>query len=150
MASKRVGVEAYAMYLKFAKDMEDVEPAVALCCKMHYLDKYIETKKQQGLNAEDKVFVQQLMKSIEDEKDVLGLNKDERYAMLLNFCQKIFISINQEEEKAEKVTKLHAMQFHTTANFIELLAVFGPIPPDWEEKSMLVYFNNVGREVLQV
>ena len=80
------------------------------------------------------MLVNKLLSFIEESQRKLGLASDARKEALEKFCDEIFGSIVEEDLSIEKITILHAIQFNTTADIIEVLSSFGPLTPDWEEK----------------
>jgi len=137
MASKAISVEIIKPYLTYAQNLKATEPLIALCCKTYYLQKFLEIKKQTGTpnTPEDKAMLNNLLQESEEEKTACGFNKEMAQEAVEEFCTRQFVDISKEEKTAPTITRNHAIQFKNTANFINLLSVYGELPPDWVEKS---------------
>eukprot|EP01022_Parablepharisma_sp_SALTPOND_P001178 TRINITY_DN105749_c0_g1_i1.p1 TRINITY_DN105749_c0_g1~~TRINITY_DN105749_c0_g1_i1.p1 ORF type:complete len:465 (+),score=40.17 TRINITY_DN105749_c0_g1_i1:105-1397(+) len=128
--------DPFKIYLKYASDLEETEPVASLYCRTYYVKKQVEGKKATGkaFTPEENKLIFQLLNTIETSQAKLGLVCDARREKLEEFCAKIFVALEKEELSVPKLTKLHAVQFNTTANLIELLSVFGPLNSTWEDR----------------
>ena len=131
----------YKIYLKYAEDLEEAEPVVALCCRIYYTKKFVEAKQKTGqvFTPDEEKYVAQLIRDVEFGQGKLGMSSETRKEKLEEFCTKIFLALEKEELTAEELTKIHAVQFNATANFVELLSIFGNLSPQWEDRSMFIY-----------
>eukprot|EP00826_Nyctotherus_ovalis_P042068 TRINITY_DN4293_c0_g1_i20.p1 TRINITY_DN4293_c0_g1~~TRINITY_DN4293_c0_g1_i20.p1 ORF type:complete len:245 (-),score=96.84 TRINITY_DN4293_c0_g1_i20:106-840(-) len=129
-------LEQCKIYLLLAKESEATDPIVAHACRTFYVDRFMETKKKLGeaLTPEEKKDLSELLSIIEAAKKEAGLNKETTREAVENFCGLRFAVLDKEEHKTAKITKKHAMLFKNMANYIELLAMYGPLPPKWDEK----------------
>ncbi len=140
MSASVCDADSARVYLKYAADLESTEPIVALCCRTFFIQKVIETKQQRGVEftpTEGK-FIAQMLDFVESSKQKLGLGNETRKDKLEDFCSRVFIAVEREEKSAEEITKIHAMQFHSTAQLIDLMSLFGRLSPVWSNRRILV------------
>ena len=57
-----------------------------------------------------------------------------------NFILTIFASVDKEERTIETITKKHAIDFKRIQDFVNVLTLFGPLDPDWEQKRKYCVF----------
>eukprot|EP00826_Nyctotherus_ovalis_P054039 TRINITY_DN7058_c0_g1_i4.p1 TRINITY_DN7058_c0_g1~~TRINITY_DN7058_c0_g1_i4.p1 ORF type:complete len:322 (-),score=81.54 TRINITY_DN7058_c0_g1_i4:125-1090(-) len=140
-----IGLEAYKPYLTYAKDLDDIDPVVALCCRSYYITKYIEAKHQSNklFTPSESASINELLGMMEEAQKKLGFTKEERKAKVEDFCKKLFDCIVEDGLSAMEVTLQHALQFNTTADLIQLLKLFGDTPHAWEEKRKYCRYNAV-------
>lgn len=139
MTAQKSPIDAFLPYLTYAKNLQAAEPIIALCCKTFYISKVVDYKKKSGTQytPEETAQMGKLFKESEEEKKTLGLTKEMGQEAVEDFCTRQFVAANLEEKNAPKITRGHALQFKNTANFIDLLGVYGELPPDWEQKSTI-------------
>ena len=74
-------------------------------------------------------------------KKVMGpVEKEDMHAYVNNFVLTIFATTDKEERTIETITKKQAIDFKRVQDFIQLLSLFGPLDPDWEEKRKYCVF----------
>ena len=129
-------VEQCKIYLILAKESEATDPIVAHACRTFYVEKYMKAKKNLGmqLTAEEKKEISELLSVIEARKKEAGLTKEIIREAVEYYCGIRFAALDKEEHKALKITKNHAKLFKNMVSYIELLTMYGPLPPKWDEK----------------
>jgi len=127
-------MEKYKHYLRYARDLDDIDPVVALCCRSYYLTKYIEAKRKTKMTAQESANIKDLLNIVENIQKKLELTKEQREKKVEEFCIKLFECIVEDDLSAMEISENHAIQFNTTADVIELLKVFGSISNEWEDK----------------
>jgi hypothetical protein len=125
------------VYTKYALDLDKIEPVVALSCRLYYCTKLIEAKKKSEdsvITPNEKAEIRSLLDLIEEGYKRLRLSRNVRRKILIRFCDKLFTGIKEEELLFTTPTLLHAIQFNTVADLIDLLNQFGEIPNEWKER----------------
>jgi hypothetical protein len=67
-------------------------------------------------------------------------DKEELNAYVYNFVLTVFAKADKEEREVETITKKQAIDFKRVNDFIAVLALFGPLDPDWETKRKYCIF----------
>ncbi len=131
-------VDPFRIYLKYAAELDEIEPVVALCCRTHYIQRLIESKQRARVEFTpvESAFMSQLLGFVEASRQNLGLGNDARRDRLDAFCSRLFLALENEEQTAEKLTKDLAARLFSTGRLIELLGLFGPLSPMWEDRSI--------------
>lgn len=140
MVEKKSSANPLDCYLTYAKNLKATEPIIALCCKTFYVQKFIEAKKQSlaSFSPAETKKIQILLRESEEEKKEINFAAEQGQAAVEDFCTRQFVGICKDEQDPKNpITRNHAVQFRNTANFIDLLSVYGELPPDWEEKSKI-------------
>lgn len=138
-------VDLLKIYLKYAEDFDSFEPIISLCCRTFYVKRYIDSKKLLGkpFTPEESKHINSLLNSVETLQKKLGFSNEIRKSKFEEFCTKIFVEIEREELSTKKLTKLHAIQFNTTANFIDILTIFNPLSKEWENRKNYCRFKAI-------
>mmetsp|Transcript_14949 Transcript_14949/g.10850 ORF Transcript_14949/g.10850 Transcript_14949/m.10850 type:complete len:159 (-) Transcript_14949:494-970(-) len=111
-------------------------PIVAYYCKLVGVTKGLSILR--GLGSENKEVKDFLMKELQDLERMKvaleGTTKEDQHVQIENFVLSVFAKIDKEERTAEKITKVHAMDFKRCGDFIALLTSFGELSSEWKER----------------
>ena len=83
----------------------------------------------------------QELKDLETMKGFLGgTTKEEHLPQVENFVISVFAKIDKEDRTDETITKNHALSFKRCSDFIQILTMFGPLEPEWQERAKYCNF----------
>lgn len=124
------------IYLKYAKELENLEPIIALCCKIYFIERYLEGHKKDGklnLSSEKKQFINPIYKAVENDKKSLGISKDDRQKKFEQYCNNIHLRMIALINTPKNDRKKSVNSLLTMRNFIKILTLFGPLTPQWQK-----------------
>ena len=110
---------------------------MAYYCKLYAVNKGLDlVRAAPGDNKEVKNFIMSELSDLEAMKAVLGATtKDDHKYAVENFVLSVFAKTDKEERTCPEITKKTAIDFKRCGDFIELLSLFGPLEPEWEERA---------------
>eukprot|EP00826_Nyctotherus_ovalis_P015443 TRINITY_DN14393_c0_g1_i4.p2 TRINITY_DN14393_c0_g1~~TRINITY_DN14393_c0_g1_i4.p2 ORF type:complete len:193 (+),score=35.17 TRINITY_DN14393_c0_g1_i4:147-725(+) len=128
--------DSCSVFLKLADDFGTSQPLMALSCRIRYVEKFLNVKRQLKvhLTAQEQKEVEDLMRAIEREQQESGATVEQRKKALEEFCSQSYGLTIKEYLGAKKVGKDHAIKFNLTGYYIELLYTCGELSPKWKER----------------
>jgi hypothetical protein len=126
------------IYLQYAKEIDPKDAAVALYCRLYYVEytvnKHKETKSEMAKG--DSASLSKMLGDIQKAQKALGMKPEEKKARIEKFCVKL--CSNFTEENLAKLPKNQAISQITTAlDLINLLTIFGKLTSEWIKKRMI-------------
>ena len=133
--------DSLEIFLKLANECENTNPVIAFTCRIYYIEKYLELKKQFKMQSspEEKEKLNQLLTIVENTKKTLKITNEERKPIVEAFCLKEYHKIIKAESEAEKLTQDHASCFYVVSSCIELLNTCSSMTPEWIQKSIVLW-----------
>lgn len=113
-------------------EMEPHDKHISYYCSLYALQKSMKIMETQP-SPEVTKWVHTKFGELEELKRKIGVLKGKDY--FENFVLRVFIGADTEDRK-QGSTKETAKKFLVCAQFIEVLNVFNPLEPDWEEKRL--------------
>ncbi|GJN89756.1 hypothetical protein Rhopal_002745-T1 [Rhodotorula paludigena] len=128
-------LKAISPYLARANELAKPEPVISYWCTYYALQQAMSVRAQ---DPESQAFLLSLMDKLEETKAAHSSNEaitDDiaAAAYVENFGLKIFSQADNEDRKG-KATRLTARKFLASANFLEVLSIFGEATPENREK----------------
>ena len=121
-------------YLDYANSVEKVNPVMALYCRMFYMQKTLESKRQTKSTIVEKnesTFLSEVLNKIEQTHNALGLKKEQKQQRVEQYCEKVYKKV-MSEASSPGCNKPECMDMlKSTHDLIEVLTIFGPLTPEW-------------------
>ena len=129
-------------FIYHATELEKINPIFSFYMKQFSIEKASAAYKKMKNEGKDTTLlgksIQIWLNELEAQKKQCGdklNNKDENKKEVVDFILKLFFR-SDDEERNGNFTKQTAQNFQVVSRFFEMLAVFGPIPVDLNEKSL--------------
>jgi len=75
------------------------------------------------------------LEDLEKMKQAMGeVNKDDMQVAVENFVISVFARAEKDEETVETIGKTQAVAWRRASHFIDVITVFGPLSPEWENR----------------
>ncbi len=81
------------------------------------------------------------------KKEMGDVNKDDMQTSVENFVISVFARAEKDELTCETIGKVQAVAWRRAGHFIDLITMFGPLTPEWENRRK--YANYKGGIILK-
>jgi TPP-dependent 2-oxoacid decarboxylase len=125
------------LYLKYADEVEQADPIMALYCRLYFVEHYVHSKKKQGtseLSPDEVKLTNDTFNKIEKVQKESKLTKEQKQERVRQYCAKMYQKIMElARSPGANITQCTEM-LQTMINFISILATFGPLTAEWVNK----------------
>lgn len=123
-------------FFTYAAELRSV-PIMAYHCKLYAVQKGFSLCK---VNPGDQAklatnYLMQELQDLEVMKKAMGdVNKDDMQVAVENFVISVFARAEKDELTVENIGKVQAVAWRRAGHFIDVITVFGPLTPEWEQR----------------